>query len=97
MIKVSETAKQRVVFLMTEEGYDAQKDYVRVGVKSGGCSGQFHTDYCGQKEFSLSGGNNLGIFGRAQWQGICVQQPQCAKNLWMWGEFFSLMKKDKKI
>lgn len=39
MIKVSETAKQRVVFLMTEEGYDAQKDYVRVGVKSGGCSG----------------------------------------------------------
>lgn len=24
---------------MTEEGYDAAKDYVRVGVKSGGCSG----------------------------------------------------------
>jgi len=24
---------------MTEEGYDASKDYVRVGVKSGGCSG----------------------------------------------------------
>lgn len=24
---------------MTEEGYDATKDYVRVGVKSGGCSG----------------------------------------------------------
>lgn len=39
MIKVSETAKQRVAMLMTEEGYDAAKDYVRVGVKSGGCSG----------------------------------------------------------
>jgi iron-sulfur cluster assembly protein len=39
MIKVSETAKQRVAMLMTEEGYDATKDYVRVGVKSGGCSG----------------------------------------------------------
>ena len=39
MIQVSETAKKRVVSLMTEEGYDAAKDYVRVGVKSGGCSG----------------------------------------------------------
>jgi len=39
MIKVSEGAKQRVVALMTEGGFDASKDYVRVGVKSGGCSG----------------------------------------------------------
>ncbi len=39
MIKVSDTAKQKVVALMTEDGFDAAKDYVRVGVKSGGCSG----------------------------------------------------------
>lgn len=39
MIKVSDTAKQKVVNLMTEDGFDATKDYVRVGVKSGGCSG----------------------------------------------------------
>ncbi|WP_136480457.1 HesB/IscA family protein [Cognatitamlana onchidii] len=39
MIKVSETAKKKVVELMTEDGYDASTDYVRVGVKSGGCSG----------------------------------------------------------
>lgn len=39
MIKVSETAKQRVMALMAEGGFDANKDYVRVGVKSGGCSG----------------------------------------------------------
>ncbi|MEZ4968294.1 MAG: iron-sulfur cluster assembly accessory protein [Flavobacteriaceae bacterium] len=39
MIKVSETAKQRVMALMAEGGFDASKDYVRVGVKSGGCSG----------------------------------------------------------
>ena len=39
MIKVSETAKHRVVSLMTEGGYNAEKDFVRVGVKSGGCSG----------------------------------------------------------
>lgn len=39
MIKVSETAKQKVVSLMTEDGFDSNTDFVRVGVKSGGCSG----------------------------------------------------------
>jgi len=39
MIKVSESAKKKVVSLMEEDGFDAVKDYVRVGVKSGGCSG----------------------------------------------------------
>ena len=39
MIKVSDTARQKVVHLMQEEGFHAQTDYIRVGVKSGGCSG----------------------------------------------------------
>lgn len=39
MIKVSESAREKVVALMTEEGFDAHTDFVRVGVKSGGCSG----------------------------------------------------------
>jgi iron-sulfur cluster assembly protein len=39
MIKVSDTARTRVMALMNEEGFDASRDYVRVGVKSGGCSG----------------------------------------------------------
>ena len=39
MIKVSETAKSKVVALMTDDGFDPTTDYVRVGVKSGGCSG----------------------------------------------------------
>ena len=39
MIKVSETAKKKVVELMQDDGYNATTDYVRVGVKSGGCSG----------------------------------------------------------
>ncbi|MCB9425960.1 MAG: iron-sulfur cluster assembly accessory protein [Flavobacteriales bacterium] len=39
MIKVSETAKKKVSSLMEEEGFDPRNDYVRVGVKSGGCSG----------------------------------------------------------
>jgi iron-sulfur cluster assembly protein len=39
MIKVSESAKKKVIELMTEDGFSPTQDYVRVGVKSGGCSG----------------------------------------------------------
>ncbi len=39
MIKVSETAKTRVIQLMKDDGFNPIMDYVRVGVKSGGCSG----------------------------------------------------------
>jgi len=39
MIQVSEIAKKRVIELMKGDGFDASKDFVRVGVKSGGCSG----------------------------------------------------------
>ncbi len=39
MIKVSDTAKTKISQLMTEEGFNIEQDYVRVGVKSGGCSG----------------------------------------------------------
>ena len=39
MIKVSETAKSKVLQLMQDDGFDPTNDFVRVGVKSGGCSG----------------------------------------------------------
>ena len=39
MIKVSDGASKKIVSMMQEDGFDAAKDYVRVGVKSGGCSG----------------------------------------------------------
>ncbi|MBT8253641.1 MAG: iron-sulfur cluster assembly accessory protein [Bacteroidia bacterium] len=39
MIKVSETAKSKVIELMQADGFNPKQDYVRVGVKSGGCSG----------------------------------------------------------
>lgn len=39
MIKVSEQAKKKVVELMSDNGYNPDTDYIRVGVKSGGCSG----------------------------------------------------------
>ena len=39
MIKVSTSAKEKVALLMQEEGFNPAADFVRVGVKSGGCSG----------------------------------------------------------
>lgn len=39
MIKVSETAKIKLAELMKEDGFDVSAHFVRVGVKSGGCSG----------------------------------------------------------
>jgi len=39
MIKVSEQAKNKVIELMKEDGFNPVSDFVRVGVKSGGCSG----------------------------------------------------------
>ncbi|MGB2171834.1 MAG: HesB/IscA family protein [Flavobacteriaceae bacterium] len=39
MIKVSNQAKEKVSVLMREEGFNPSADFVRVGVKSGGCSG----------------------------------------------------------
>lgn len=39
MIKVSESASKKIVDMMKDDGFDPAQDYVRVGVKSGGCSG----------------------------------------------------------
>ena len=32
-------SKKKVIQMMSEDGFDANNDFVRVGVKSGGCSG----------------------------------------------------------
>jgi iron-sulfur cluster assembly protein len=39
MINVSDKAKHKVQNLMKEDGFNPNTDFVRVGVKSGGCSG----------------------------------------------------------
>ena len=39
MIKVSTQAKNQMMQMMQSDGYDMGADFVRVGVKSGGCSG----------------------------------------------------------
>ena len=39
MIQVSEKAKEKIIHMMQEDGFDHTANFVRVGVKSGGCSG----------------------------------------------------------
>ena len=39
MIKVAEKAKDEVTKLMKHDGFDPSSLFIRVGVKSGGCSG----------------------------------------------------------
>ena len=39
MIKVSESARNQLVTLLSQEGHDLDSAYIRVGVESGGCSG----------------------------------------------------------
>ena len=39
MIKVSDIAKEKAIQLMKEDSFNPETDYIRVGVKSGGCSG----------------------------------------------------------
>ena len=39
MVNVSDTAAQQLLNIFIEENKDPKENYVRVGVKSGGCSG----------------------------------------------------------
>ena len=52
MIKVSDSAKTKIAQLMSEEGIKKKKDFVRVGVKSGGCSGLSYELTFDKKQFS---------------------------------------------
>ena len=61
MIKVSDIAKKKIKFLMNEDGFNPKSDFVRVGVKSGGCSGLSYdlkfdkNQKDGDKEFESNG------------------------------------------
>ena len=39
MIKVSDSARNKLEALLNEEGHNLSNSYIRVGVESGGCSG----------------------------------------------------------
>jgi len=57
MIKVSDDASKKIVAMMNEDGFNADQDYVRVGVKSGGCSGLSY-----ELKFDKSLGENDKVF-----------------------------------
>lgn len=57
MIKVSDTAKQKVIELMNADGFNPEQDFIRVGVKSGGCSGLSY-----DLKFDNNSGNDDKIF-----------------------------------
>lgn len=64
MIKVSEGAKKKIATLMSEEGFDSVNDFVRVGVKSGGCSGlsyELNFDKSQAEDDKLFEDNNIKI------------------------------------
>jgi len=57
MIKVSDDASKKIVAMMNEDGFNVAQDYVRVGVKSGGCSGLSY-----ELKFDKSLGENDKVF-----------------------------------
>lgn len=51
MIKVTDIAKEKAAQLMKEDGFNPETDFIRVGVKSGGCSGlEYVLKFDNQKE-----------------------------------------------
>jgi len=88
MIKVSETAKSKVIELMTDDGFNASTDYVRVGVKSGGCSGLSY-DLKFDKSFLYLIGTTLEYSGGLNGTGFVFNNPNANRTCGC-GESFSL-------
>ena len=66
MIKVAEKAKDEVTKLMKHDGFDPSSDFIRVGVKSGGCSGlsyelKFDRTSCGDDKIFEDNGIKIAV------------------------------------
>ena len=62
MIQVSDTAKEKLAQLMTQDGHSSQTSFIRVGVLSGGCSGlSYKMDFDSEKKASDKLFENNGI------------------------------------
>ena len=53
MIKVSDIAKEKAIQLMKDDGFNPETDYIRVGVKSGGCSGVEYVLKCDKEKTDI--------------------------------------------
>jgi iron-sulfur cluster assembly protein len=84
MIKVSDDASKKIVAMMQEDGFDAAKDYVRVGVKSGGCSGLSY-----ELKFDKELGENDKVFEDNNGKGFVFNNPNASRTCGC-GESFSL-------
>ena len=66
MIKVAEKAKDEVTKLMKHNGFDPSAHFIRVGVKSGGCSGlsyelKFDRNSCGDDKIFEDNGIKIAV------------------------------------
>jgi iron-sulfur cluster assembly protein len=89
MIKVAESAREKVRSLMREEGFDADTDFVRVGVKSGGCSGLTYELKFDKASFLYLVGTTLEYSGGLNGKGFVFNNPNAQRTCGC-GESFSL-------
>ena len=98
MIKVSDIARKKIVDMMADDGFDAVNDYVRVGVKSGGCSGLSYDKIfednnvkiaVEKKSFLYLAGTTLEFSGGLNGKGFVFNNPNANRTCGC-GESFSL-------
>ena len=85
MIKVAETARDEVNKLMKLDGFNPSKDFIRVGVKSGGCSGLSY-----EMRFDKLSGENDKVFENTRISimpsfhpAFLMRQPAQKKLAWI--------------
>jgi len=98
MIKVSDTAKKKVIQLMIDDGFDSTTDFVRVGVKSGGKNQQENDKMfeennikivVDKKSFLYLVGTTLEYSGGLNGKGFVFNNPNANRTCGC-GESFSL-------
>jgi iron-sulfur cluster assembly protein len=94
MIKVADTAKNQVSKLMILDGFNPKDDYIRVGVKSGGCSGlSYELNFDKNKEDNDKVfehiGTTLEYSGGLNGKGFVFKNPNASRTCGC-GESFSL-------
>ena len=77
MIKVSKSARKKVSQLMEEDGFSPVQDFVRVGVKSGGCSGLSY-----DLTFDKSNSSRKTVFSKTMTSRLLVDKKSLLYLCW---------------